>query len=62
MAAKLFQLTEWVYNVILSADNDIQAASDEVVHVYERCLDWYKDLFSVLVPEGGQTPFVLFVQ
>jgi len=58
----LFQLTEWVYNIILAAEVDIQAASREVAGVYERCLDWYKDFFSILAPDGGRTPFVLFVQ
>lgn len=61
VAAKLFQLTEWVYNVILAAETDLQAASREVVEVYERCLGWYKDFFGILAPEGGRTPFVLFV-
>jgi hypothetical protein len=37
IAANLFQLTEWVYNIILAAEADIHAASQEVATVYERC-------------------------
>lgn len=62
VSANLFQLTGWVCNVILSAGVDIQAALHEVIEVYERCLRWYKDFFDIVVPEGGRTPFVLFVQ
>ncbi|KAK0639033.1 hypothetical protein B0T16DRAFT_235932 [Cercophora newfieldiana] len=61
IAANLFQLTEWVYNVILSAEADIHAASRDITSVYERCLRWYKEFFGVLAPDGGRTPFVLFV-
>lgn len=62
IAANLFQLTEWVYNIIIAAEKDIYAASQEINAVYERCLGWYKDFFKVLAPDGGRTPFVLFVQ
>jgi len=61
IAANLFQLTEWVYNIILSAEADIYAASRDVKDVYERCLGWYKDFFRLLAPDGGRSPFVLFV-
>jgi hypothetical protein len=62
IAANLFQLTEWVYNIILAAEVDIHAASQEVTAVYQRCLRWYREFFGVLAPEGGRTPFVLLVQ
>ncbi|GAB1311988.1 hypothetical protein MFIFM68171_02198 [Madurella fahalii] len=61
VATKLFQLTEWVYNVILAAEADIQAALQDVMEVDERCLGWYKDFFDILAPDGGRTSFVLFV-
>lgn len=62
VCANLFQLTEWVFHGILSGEIDIQTASREVIKVYERCLRWSKYFLDILVPEGGRTPFVIFVQ
>lgn len=62
IATSLFQLTEWVYQIVVASQSDVQAVSGEVPTVYGRCLDWYSDFFSLLPPEGGRTPFVLFIQ
>jgi len=62
IAVNMFQLTEWVHNLITAAQDDLEAASQQVAEVYTRCLSWYKDFFRFIVPEGGRTSFVLFVQ
>ncbi|KAK1754718.1 fungal transcriptional regulatory protein [Echria macrotheca] len=61
IGASLFQLTEWVYQLIMAAQTDVQAASDELPAVYKRCLNWYTDIFSLQPPDAGRTPFVMFV-
>ncbi|KAJ6437961.1 cyclase/dehydrase family protein [Purpureocillium lavendulum] len=56
--AKLFQLTEWVYKLLASAQT---ATSDEVVLVYHRCLKWYESVLAVLKTDRSNSPFVLFI-
>ncbi|KAH6855956.1 hypothetical protein B0I37DRAFT_366193 [Chaetomium sp. MPI-CAGE-AT-0009] len=60
-AAHLFQLTEWVYQAIASAQSDIRAARGEIGDWYMRCLNWYTNLCSLLSHDDGRTPFVLFI-
>ncbi|KAH6628042.1 hypothetical protein F5144DRAFT_577796 [Chaetomium tenue] len=60
-AAHLFQLTEWVYQAIVSAQSDIHAAGGEAGDWYMRCLNWYTDLCPLLSHDDGRTPFVLFI-
>lgn len=62
IAANLFQLTELVYQVIVSAQTNLEAASNQIPDRYSRCLAWYTDFFKILAPDGGRTPFVLFIQ
>jgi len=62
IATSLFQITEWTYQIVVSSQSDPQALSREVPIVYNKCLDWYSDFFSLLPPDGGRTPWVLFIQ
>ncbi|GJN86841.1 hypothetical protein PLIIFM63780_010423 [Purpureocillium lilacinum] len=57
--AKIFQLTEWVYKLLVWSS---AATGDEVVLVYRRCLDWYEDFFAMLAADGSNSPFVTFIQ
>ncbi|KAK5657280.1 hypothetical protein OQA88_3342 [Cercophora sp. LCS_1] len=61
VAASLFQLTELVYQLIVSAQTDLEGASKDIAARYSRCLNWYTDFFKILAPDGGRTPFVLFI-
>lgn len=59
----MFQLTEWVYKVIaktLSTTPNRPAV--EVMESYNKCLDWYSNIFEILNFKGGRTPFALFIQ
>ncbi|GJN76039.1 hypothetical protein PLICBS_010150 [Purpureocillium lilacinum] len=57
--AKIFQLTEWVYKLLVWSS---AATGDEVVLVYRRCLDWYEGFFAMLAADGSNSPFVTFIQ
>ncbi len=57
--AKIFQLTEWVYKLLVRSP---AATGDEVVLVYRRCLDWYEGFFAMLAADGSSSPFVAFIQ
>lgn len=62
IAAKVFQLTEWVYKVQFSNDEILFA---HVLEVYIRCLEWYSSMFTSLQGGeggGGDTPLKVFVQ
>ncbi|KAF4587656.1 nitrate assimilation regulatory protein nirA [Ophiocordyceps camponoti-floridani] len=54
--AKVFQLTELVYNLL-----PITCDPSEALAVYTRCLEWYDDIFPRLQTSGNGTPFTLFV-
>ncbi|OAQ65596.1 nitrate assimilation regulatory protein nirA [Purpureocillium lilacinum] len=56
--AKIFQLTEWVYKLLVRSP---AATGDEVVLVYRRCLDWYEGFFAMLASDGSSSPFVAFI-
>ncbi|OAQ65631.1 nitrate assimilation regulatory protein nirA [Purpureocillium lilacinum] len=56
--AKIFQLTEWVYKLLVWSS---AATGDEVVLVYRRCLDWYEGFFAMLAADGSNSPFVTFI-
>jgi hypothetical protein len=62
LAVNLFQLTEWVYQNIGSAQLDLQAARGQIGSWYLRCLNWYTDVCNLLATDEGRTPFVLFIQ
>jgi hypothetical protein len=61
-ATQLFQLTEWVYQNIISAETDPTAACAQIGDWYMRCLNWYTELCTDLAHDDGRTPFVLFTQ
>ncbi|KAL2192727.1 putative nitrate assimilation regulatory protein nirA [Corynascus similis CBS 632.67] len=61
IAANLFQLTEWAYQIIVYAQSDVQTALGQVRELYTRCLNWYTEIFALLEPEVGRTPFGLFI-
>jgi len=63
ISARLFQLTEWVYNFIISAPSSSAASSSGMMQTfYEQCLDWYREIFSYSEKDYGRTPFILFAQ
>ncbi|KPM39394.1 hypothetical protein AK830_g7157 [Neonectria ditissima] len=61
VTAKMFQLTEWVHKFITSAQSAPGIASNDLVAVYTKCLDWYEGLFALVDRDGSRTPFMLFV-
>ncbi|KAH7111007.1 nitrate assimilation regulatory protein nirA, partial [Dactylonectria estremocensis] len=61
ITAKMFQLTEWVHKLITSARSAPGIASNDIVAVYNKCLDWYESLFALVNRDGTRTPFMLFV-
>ncbi|KAH7110017.1 putative nitrate assimilation regulatory protein nirA [Dactylonectria estremocensis] len=61
ITAKMFQLTEWVHKLITSARSPPGIASNDIVAVYNKCLDWYESLFALVNRDGTRTPFMLFV-
>lgn len=62
ISGKIFELTEWVYNFIALARSNIRSGPANVRAFYEKCLDWYKELFAYAESDCGRTPFVLFAQ
>lgn len=58
----VFQLTEWVHNVITSVQSGIQMVLSDVEDFYKKCLEWYESIFALLNAEGSRSPFALFVQ
>ncbi|KAK4249351.1 conidial development protein fluffy [Corynascus novoguineensis] len=48
IAANLFQLTEWVYQIIVYAQSDVQTALGQVRELYTRCLNCMYYHFSLL--------------
>ncbi|KYK56993.1 hypothetical protein DCS_04000 [Drechmeria coniospora] len=54
--AKIFQLTEWVYKLLVTA----HVPSAEILAVYTKCLDWY-DSFFALLAGGSDRPVVPIV-
>ncbi|EFY87706.1 putative nitrate assimilation regulatory protein nirA [Metarhizium acridum CQMa 102] len=60
ISGKIFELTEWVYNFIALARSNTRNGSRSVRAFYEKCLDWYKELFAYAESDCGRTPFVLF--
>lgn len=62
IAARIFQLTEWVYKVIVEAVPTTNIAPAEVVRTYNKCLNWYSGIMGILNASKGRTPFALFIQ
>jgi hypothetical protein len=63
ISARIFQITEWVYNFIISAPASSGASSSDVIQsFYKKCLDWYREILSFSEKDYGRTPFVLFAQ
>ncbi|KAK3389821.1 nitrate assimilation regulatory protein nirA [Podospora didyma] len=65
ITTKIYQLTEWVYNIIVSAQSDTGTGTDTapraMVSVYTQCLGWYEEFFALLQSNGSRTPLLLFV-
>jgi len=61
--AKIFQLTEWVYKLLATANMPSgEVTWNEVLAIYTKCLDWYESFLTVLKDEDSERPFVLFIQ
>ena len=57
--AKIFQLTEWVYQLLASPGH---VSSDQVVSIYRHCLHWYESFFALFSSDDDNSPFTLFIQ
>lgn len=57
LAAKMFQLTEWVYQVRVHGS---EMAPGHIVDVYVKCLQWYTSLFQQV--RRCENTFILFLQ
>ncbi|KHO01372.1 uncharacterized protein MAM_00373 [Metarhizium album ARSEF 1941] len=62
ISGKVFELTEWVYDFVESTRSNIRPSPRYVRAFYEKCLDWYKEIFAYAENDCARTPFVLFVQ
>ncbi|KAJ6446082.1 2-deoxy-D-gluconate 3-dehydrogenase [Purpureocillium lavendulum] len=56
--AKIFQLTEWVYQLLASPGH---VSSDQVVSIYRHCLHWYESFFALFSSDDDNSPFTLFI-
>ncbi|OAA62083.1 Fungal transcriptional regulatory protein [Akanthomyces lecanii RCEF 1005] len=59
---KFFQLTEWVYKVIVAQQKASKLTQENVLMTYTKCLDWYRDLFELIGDAGSRSPFILLTQ
>lgn len=62
VAAKLFQLIEWSYALIISSRTATTPSVEDAKETYSKFLDWYRHFFELLNAEGSRTPFILFAQ
>ncbi|KAF1732019.1 Conidial development protein fluffy [Beauveria bassiana] len=58
---KMFQLTEWVYKVIVAHQKDSLSNQKKVLATYTKCLGWYRDVFELVGDGGSRSPFILFI-
>ncbi|KAM3541266.1 hypothetical protein ARSEF1564_005827 [Beauveria bassiana] len=58
---KMFQLTEWVYKVIVAHQKDSLSNQGKVLATYTKCLGWYRDVFELVGDGGSRSPFILFI-
>ncbi|KAI5459495.1 hypothetical protein BGZ63DRAFT_391152 [Mariannaea sp. PMI_226] len=61
LPARLFQLTDWVNSLLITARADIQQTLNDVGEVYDNCLNWYQSFFALLGAESSRTPFIQFI-
>lgn len=59
LAAKVFQLTEWVYKASYQGN---KTSFSHVVGVYVKCLDWYASLLDHERHYHNDHQFILFSQ
>ncbi|KAM3522943.1 hypothetical protein NHJ13051_005403 [Beauveria bassiana] len=57
----MFQLTEWVYKVIVAHQKDSLSNQGKVLATYTKCLGWYRDVFELVGDGGSRSPFILFI-
>lgn len=62
LIAKIFQLTEWVYTFIIANRRAPHSTQGDILSIYTKFLDWYRDLFELTNRDGSRAPFMLFVQ
>lgn len=64
LVVKMFQLTEWVYKVVVAhqrASHSNESIQEDILETYTKCLGWYRDVFELIGNGGSRSPFILFV-
>lgn len=60
--AKMFQLTELVYKVIVANRRASSSIKGDIIATYQKCLGWYSEIFELVGNGSSRSPFFLFLQ
>ncbi|KAM3537244.1 hypothetical protein ARSEF1564_009832 [Beauveria bassiana] len=61
LIAKLFQLTEMVYKVIVAKRRASPSIKRYIIATYQKCLEWYREIFELVRNGSSRSPFILFI-